>query len=192
MGSGKVAALERLFERRSAEAPLGSRVELLDGEIHVTPMGTGQHASTITELVECLVAADRGLLCATRLGLRLPARPAGGRPDGAGADDRTEPDLVVAPKGSFRNELVWQRPDPVLLVAEVTSASTAGRDRGPKIRAYARAGIPVYLMIDREAHEAVVCSEPDGDDYTHKSVHKLGTDVPLPAPLGFTLDTSAF
>ncbi|CAM5553262.1 Uma2 family endonuclease [Streptomyces narbonensis] len=71
-------------------------------------------------------------------------------------------------------------------------ASTAIRDRVQKIQAYARAGIPVYLLIDREAGEAVVCSEPSGDDFGHKSIHKLGTVVPLPGPLGFELDTSAF
>ncbi|MFE9135480.1 Uma2 family endonuclease [Streptomyces sp. NPDC007355] len=74
----------------------------------------------------------------------------------------------------------------------MTSSSTASRDRVQKVRAYARAGIPVYLLIDRDADEAVVCSEPSGDDYGHKSIHKLGTAVALPHPLGFDLDTSAF
>ncbi|MFE6072232.1 hypothetical protein [Streptomyces sp. NPDC056525] len=60
------------------------------------------------------------------------------------------------------------------------------------IRAYARGGIPLYLLIDREAGEAVVGSEPSGGDFGHKSVHKLGTVVALPHPLGFALDTSAF
>ncbi|MCX5392103.1 hypothetical protein [Streptomyces sp. NBC_00094] len=61
-----------------------------------------------------------------------------------------------------------------------------------EIRAYARAGIPVHLLIDRGAGEAVVCSEPVGDAYAHKFIHTLGTVVPLPYPLGFELDTSAF
>lgn len=52
--------------------------------------------------------------------------------------------------------------------------------------------IPVYLLIDREAGEAVVCSEPVGDDYAHKAAHKLGTMARLPFPLGFELDTSEF
>ncbi|MFJ5076983.1 hypothetical protein ACIP8Z_20545 [Streptomyces sp. NPDC088553] len=64
---------------------------------------------------------------------------------------------------------------------------TASRRSGPT-----RAGIPLYLLIDREAGEAGVCSEPSGDDFGHKSVHKLGTRVPLPAPLGSVLDTAEF
>ncbi|MFC8763553.1 Uma2 family endonuclease [Streptomyces sp. NPDC057193] len=102
------------------------------------------------------------------------------------------PDLVVAPKGSLDDQQEWHAPDPVLLVAEVTPTSTASRDRVQKIRAYARAGIPLHLLIDRESGEAVVCSGPAGDDYGHKSIHKLGTAVALPHPLGFELDTSAF
>ncbi|MEU9293339.1 Uma2 family endonuclease [Streptomyces sp. NPDC048266] len=105
---------------------------------------------------------------------------------------RVIPDLVIAPRDCFDDQQEWHAPDPVLLVAEVTSSSTASRDRVQKIRAYARAGIPVYLLIDRDADEAVVCSEPSGDDYGHKSIHKLGTAVALPHPLGFDLDTSAF
>ncbi|MFD3530383.1 hypothetical protein [Streptomyces sp. NPDC058664] len=53
-------------------------------------------------------------------------------------------------------------------------------------------GHPLYLLIDREAGEAVMHSGPSGDVYGHQSIHKLGTQVPLPPPLGLTLDTSAF
>ena len=41
-------------------------------------------------------------------------------------------------------------------------------------------------------HETVVCSEPVGDDDTHKAGHKLGPVARLPHPLGFDLDTSEF
>lgn len=118
-----------------------------------------------------------------RTGLKIP--------DVAG-DGYVLPDLTVAPKGSFANEAVWQDPSTVLLVAEVTSASTAARDRDKKILGYARADIPVYLLIDREEGEVLVYSEPSGDDYAKSLKHKLGLIVPLPAPLGFELDTAEF
>ncbi|MFE1546560.1 Uma2 family endonuclease [Streptomyces sp. NPDC058718] len=130
---------------------------------------------------------DRRIGVYSGIGLRVPPGGPGERVDG-----RVAPDLTLALRGSFRNKVVWQTPDPVLLVTEVTSAFTAHRDRVQKARSYARAGIPVYLLIDRETDEVVVHSEPSGDDYAHKSVHKLGKPVPLPAPLGFTLDTAAF
>jgi hypothetical protein len=34
--------------------------------------------------------------------------------------------------------------------------------------------------------------EPSGDDYAKGPRHKLGLSVPLPAPLGFELDTAEF
>lgn len=37
-----------------------------------------------------------------------------------------------------------------------------------------------------------MCSEPSGDDYGRKSIHKLGTEVPLSGPRGFILDTAEF
>ncbi|MFD5768092.1 Uma2 family endonuclease [Streptomyces sp. NPDC127049] len=179
------ATVEETFELFSAQAPKGWRVELIEGEIYVVPPAKGQHEKIVTELVEQVIArrTDKELRNSTGIGLYLP---------GVNGTMRVIPDLVIAPRDSFDAPQEWHAPDPALLVAEVASPSTASRDRVLKIRAYARAGIPVYLMIDREADEVVVCSEPDGDDYTHKSLHKLGTEVPLPAPLGFTLDTAAF
>ncbi|MGW2701486.1 Uma2 family endonuclease [Streptomyces sp. NPDC001340] len=105
---------------------------------------------------------------------------------------RVIPDLAVARKGTFAGKEVWHDPSAVLLVAEVTSHSTADRDRDKKIHGYARAGIPVYLLIDREAGEVTVHSKPSGADYAKAPKYKLGQTVPLPAPLGFDLDTSEF
>ncbi|MFD8978204.1 MULTISPECIES: Uma2 family endonuclease [unclassified Streptomyces] len=179
------ASVQETFELFSALAPKGWRVELIEGEIYVVPPANGEHEEIVTEVVEQVIArrVDRELRNFTGIGLSLP---------GTTDTVRVIPDLVIAPKGSFDDQREWHAPGPVLLVAEVTSSSTASRDRVQKIRAYARAGIPLYLLVDREAGEAVVCSEPAGDDYAHKSVHKLGTQVPLPAPLGFTLDTAEF
>ncbi|MEU7700624.1 Uma2 family endonuclease [Streptomyces sp. NPDC039028] len=177
------ATVEETFELFSAAAPKGWRVELIEGEIHVVPPANGEHEEIVSELNGQVRDHDKGVGRYTGIGLSLP-----GTTDAV----RVIPDLVIAPKGSFDDQQEWHAPDPVLLVAEVTSSSTARRDRVQKIRAYARGGIPLYLLIDREAGEAVVCSEPSGDDYGHKSVHKLGTVVALPHPLGFDLDTSAF
>ncbi|MFE3068814.1 Uma2 family endonuclease [Streptomyces sp. NPDC059247] len=177
------ASVGKTFELFSALAPKGWRVELIEGEIYVVPPANGEHEEIVSELNGQVRDHDKGVGRYTGVGLSLP-----GTTDAV----RVIPDLVIAPKGSFDDQHEWHAPDPVLLVAEVTSSSTARRDRVQKIRAYARAGIPLYLLVDREAGEAVVCAEPQGDDYAHKHVHKLGTVVPLPAPLGFELDTGAF
>ncbi|MGW2305695.1 Uma2 family endonuclease [Streptomyces sp. NPDC001809] len=177
------ASVQETFELFSALAPKGWRVELIEGEINVVPPADGEHEEIVSELNGQVRDHDKGVGRYTGIGLSLP---------GTADTVRVIPDLVIAPKGSFDDQREWHAPDPVLLVAEVTSSSTARRDRVQKIRAYARGGIPLYLLIDREAGEAVVCSEPSGDDYGHKSIHKLGTVVALPHPLGFDLDTSAF
>lgn len=181
----EAATVEETFELFSAVAPKGWRVELIEGAIFVTPPANGEHEAIVTELVEQVVArrVDKVLRNSMGIGLYVP---------GSSDTGHVIPDLVVAPRGSFDDQQEWHSPEPVVLVAEVTSPSTAGRDRIQKLRGYARAAIPVYLLIDREAGEAVVCSDPLGDDYAHKVVHKLGTIVPLPHPLGFELDTSEF
>ncbi|MDO0934775.1 Uma2 family endonuclease [Streptomyces sp. DG2A-72] len=178
-------SVEAAFERISAAAPLGWRVELVEGEICVTPPANGEHEEFVSELNRQIIRKDPDdfLFTYTGIGLNVP---------GASKTGHVEPDLVIAPKGSFDDQEEWHDPSSVLLVAEVTSKSTADRDRHKKIRGYARAGIPVYLLIDRQTAEVTVYSEPTGDEYTQDPKYKLGLAVPLPEPLGFELDTAEF
>ncbi|SPF01617.1 Uma2 family endonuclease [Streptomyces sp. MA5143a] len=177
------ASVEQVFELFSATAPKGWRVELIEGEICVTPPANGEHEEIVSELSGQVRDHDKGLGRYTGIGLDVP---------GASGTGHVVPDLVIAPKGSFSDSEEWHDASPVLLVAEVTSDSTAERDREKKIHGYARAGIPLYLLIDREAGEAVVHSEPSADAYAKSSRCKLGLTVSLPAPLGFELDTAEF
>lgn len=176
-------SVEQAFELFSAAAPEGWRVELVEGEIYVVPPANGEHEEIVSELSGQVRDHDRGLGRYTGIGLNVA---------GASGTGHVIPDLVIAPKGSFHDEEEWHAPSGVLLVAEVTSDSTAFRDREQKIRGYARAGIPIYLLIDRGEGEVLVYSEPSGDDYTKGPKYKLGLAVPLPAPLGFELDTAEF
>ncbi|ELP71334.1 Uma2 family endonuclease [Streptomyces turgidiscabies] len=177
------ASVEQAFELFSTAAPEGWRVELVEGEIYVVPPANGEHEEIVSELSGQVRDHDKGLGRYTGIGLNVP---------GASETGHVIPDLVVAPKGSFDDEEEWHGTASVLLVAEVTSTSTAARDRDKKILGYARADIPVYLLIDREEGEVLVYSEPSGDDYAKSLKHKLGLTVPLPAPLGFELDTAEF
>ncbi|MFI6878492.1 Uma2 family endonuclease [Streptomyces sp. NPDC050400] len=185
--SGRLDArdVEEAFTQVSAATPEGWRVELIEGEIHVTPPANGEHEEYVSEASDqiTLRRRERSVRSYTGIGLNVP---------GASQTGHVIPDLVVAPKGTFDNKEEWHDASAVLMVVEVTSDSTAGNDRVKKIRGYARAGIPVYLLIDREAGQATVCSEPEGDDYAKKSSYRLGLTVALPAPLGFDLETAEF
>jgi Uma2 family endonuclease len=179
------SSVETAFERINAAAPRGWRVELIEGDIHVTPPADGEHEEFVSELSAQAYERrrDRRLRNYTGVGLNVP---------GASETGHVVPDMVIAPKGTFDDNEEWHEPAGVILVAEVTSTSTAERDREKKIHGYARAGIPVYLLIDREEGEVTVYSDPSGDDYTKAPKHKLGLAVPLPSPLGFELDTAEF
>ncbi|MGP4010608.1 Uma2 family endonuclease [Streptomyces sp. 4N124] len=179
------ASVEQVFELFSATAPRGWRVELIEGEICVTPPANGEHEEIVSRLNRQIIRKDPDdfLFTYTGIGLNVP---------GASETGHVVPDLVVAPEGSFDDEKQFHDTLPVLLVAEVASPGTADRDREKKIRGYARAGIPVYLLIDREEAEITVYSEPSGDEYAQAPKHKIGLTAPLPAPFGFELDTAKF
>jgi Uma2 family endonuclease len=173
------------FDVFSAAAPEGWRVELIEGDIHVTPPANGEHEEIVSETVDQVARRrrDPNLRSYTGIGLRVP---------GASQSGKVEPDLLLAPKGSFADEETYHDPAPALLVAEVTSPSTGDNDRRKKILGYARAGIPVYLLIDRESGKVVVHAQPEGDKYTSTVAYDLSAVVPLPEPLGFELDTGQF
>ncbi|MQY13074.1 hypothetical protein SRB5_32140 [Streptomyces sp. RB5] len=173
------------FEALSSAAPEGWRVELIEGDIQVRPPGTGAHARVVGLLVEQMVEhrTNKGWSTRTGLGLLLP---------GTDPDGRVAPDLVVAPRGIYGNKLEYQDPAEVVMVGEVTAPSTVTNDRLAKRRGYARAGIPFYLLVDREAGTVSLYSEPSGEHYTRDVTVTISKTITLPDPLGFDLDTSEF
>lgn len=176
-------SVEDAFDAISTAAPEGWRVELIEGEVHVTPPANGEHEEIVSELSAQVVIQRRELARYTGLGLEVP---------GASGTGRVIPDLVVAPKGSFSDRHEYHDPSPVLLVAEVTSRSTAERDRGGKREGYAAAGVPLYLLVDRASGTAKVFSQPADGHYTHSEETVLSKTLALPDPLGIELDTAEF
>jgi Uma2 family endonuclease len=77
------------------------------------------------------------------------------------------------------------------MVVEVTSydADADRRDRVEKPAAYARAYIPVYLLVDRDARAVTVFSEPEHGTYTSAVTLSYGHTVVLPEPVNITLET---
>lgn len=172
----------RLFEELAALAERDDvRLEFLGGKIVEKPVPDGVHSEIIMWLQRiCVQSFPSHGLYAER-GLRVEEYRKG----------RARPDAVLAPLGSFLQDGEWSVPDDSLMVVEVTSydRDTEQRDRIDKPRAYAEAGIPVYLLIDRDARVVVVYSEPDGQRY--ETVHRrpFGRPVHVPEPVGLDLDT---
>jgi Uma2 family endonuclease len=92
--------------------------------------------------------------------------------------DEPEPDLAVV-RGT-RDDYHDRHPGPadVSLLAEVADTSL-GWDRGPKLFAYARAGIAVYWIVNLVDRQVEVYSEPRGDDYETRRVYQADQQVPV-------------
>lgn len=188
------AAVERPHEDRPliAEANRimdrlpGYRVEIIGGQIIVSPPPDGPHAEALTDLILPFVASG---LHGTEskvlqgVGLWLPT----------GTEDYAIPDLLVV-DADYRDHYVENNCyDPVCfrLVLEVTS-SNYRTDLRDKVKAYAAAKIPVYVIIDRKHQRLHVLTTPTGDDYESHRPHSPGEVVTLPKSIGaeVTLDVA--
>lgn len=161
------------------DVPDGIRVELIEGEIVVSPPPFGAHEHDLARFVEQVIRSVTEPVDVGSIGLFTP----GGL---------FIPDKVIAPKGHFLDLTeAWTLPKGIVMVVEATS-SRPETDREVKRLGYAAAGVPLYLLIDRSKKEVVLFSEPrDGDYRAHIQV-PFGSPLELPAPLSFPLDTTEF
>jgi Uma2 family endonuclease len=101
------------------------------------------------------------------------------------SDGEPEPDLLVA-RGTLR-DYVNRHPDPTdtALVIEVSDA-TLLRDRGIKLRSYARAGIAEYWIVNLADRIVEVYVNPDpaaSPDPTYRTRNDFRDDADLPVTL---------
>jgi Uma2 family endonuclease len=171
------------FETIASAAPETVTLEFVNGRIGVKKAADGDHSTIVTWLARrCMQARPDLDLCHGR-GLRVEAYRQG----------RAKPDAVLAPEAHFAGNGEWADPDGALMVVEVTSydSDTDRRDRHEKPAAYGQAGIPLYLLIDRESCTVTVHSGPDRHVGGYRDIHtaKFGERVVLPEPMGIELDT---
>lgn len=122
----------------------GKRYELMDGELLVSLSPTGVHQSAVLELFRRLDPFVR----AHRIG-SIGLAPADLRRDGGQV---VQPDLFVSlllPGG--RKPLGWEEHGIPLLIAEVTSPSTARFDRITKRHRFQRTGVAEYWIVDTDS-----------------------------------------
>ena len=117
----------------------GKRREIVDGELFVTPSPLSKH-----QLIVSIIASAFFLYLDDHPIGRLFMAPL----DVILSDyDVLEPDLLFVlneHRGIIQD---WVRGAPDLVI-EVLSPSTARQDRGPKLKAYARFGVPECWIVD--------------------------------------------
>jgi len=169
------------------ETPTGFRAELIEGEIVVTPPPVGNHEHNISVAVKQILARSATAMdFSGHKGIIVPSR-------GVLPSNHLIPDVTftLEESESFRDAESWMPSAGVAMVMEVTS-SRPEIDRGKKRVAYARAGIPLYLLVDRALDTVTLFAEPEGDDYTVIHARVFGKEIDLPAPFSMTLDTTKF
>ncbi|WP_416984135.1 Uma2 family endonuclease [Streptomyces sp. T028] len=175
------ALAEEIMERHP-----GYRVEIIGGQILVTPPPDGPHGEALTDLTLPFIAA--GLHSSESkliqgLGVWLPE----------GAEDYAIPDFSVV-DADYREHLIestYYDPAVFRLVVEVTSSNWR-TDLHTKVAAYANAKVPVYVIVDRKHQRLHVLTDPIADEYDNHRIYSSGQTVVLPDSIGaeVTLDVA--
>ena len=175
------------------------RVEIIGGEIVVSPGPTYDHAGIVGDL-------HREFNRAQFADPDFPWRPVQNTDfnlDGIAEDYL--PDLVVVDTevdhGARKAKARFLLPRQIALAVEVTSRWNADDDREPgpkrerqsKWNGYALVGVPHCLLIDRDPRRltATLYSVPDSDGgvYQESRAWRFGEELALPEPFGVTVPT---
>ncbi|MFG2482197.1 MULTISPECIES: Uma2 family endonuclease [Streptomyces] len=177
--------LVRLWEE--LDWPEGCKVEIIGGTVRVAPRVANRHAliaSVVQGALSPALPETWGVY--QRQSVAVPSCRA-----------MLTPDLLVLDSSVLVESATecYVPAERAVLVAEITSLSTAAQDRTEKPAAYARAGIALYLLIDAHAPggpTVTLYGEPKQDVYRVLRAGRFGDTFHLPTPFGVVLDTSAF
>jgi Uma2 family endonuclease len=154
------------------------RVELIDGSLIVSPLGTSYHQALIGDVYAALRSAcPPGHKATVELNVGLPRGVL------------LIPDFTVTKRPDFKG-LVCPAED-LLLVGEVASPSTRFKDYGVKRQRYAEAGVPFYLVVDPlEAEVTAVLYELESGEYV-EAARSEGGVLKVDRPFPVTIEWSA-
>lgn len=164
------------------DVPKGYRVEIIEGEIIVSPSPQGPHIKITTRLERALQDASPSEMDAVQF-VTLDLVETG---------QRYIPDVVVLPSRLLDEPISLFPSDAALLVAEVTSPSNATTDRVRKLRGYARSHIPMYVLVDRQEKSTTLFTAPEDGIYRGDVRVPFGEKLILPEPFSGEIDTSEF
>ncbi|MEV7196819.1 Uma2 family endonuclease [Streptomyces sp. NPDC093510] len=164
---------------KAMDLPEGYRAEIIEGAIEVSPTGRRRHTVLINRL---------------RRALEAHLKDSGYAPYQDGnVIHRSKawiPDLFIAPEDLDEipdEEDLGVDADGVAMVVEVVSPGRRNieRDRVRKRREYARAGIPVYVIVDDfdEDGAVLVLSLPDAKKAAYEDEHRVpyGAEAVVPS-----------
>jgi Uma2 family endonuclease len=152
------------------------RVQLISGRIITMPPVGPAHAYRVTRLMRLLEGIFGG-----RAALRVQ------QPITLDTLSEPEPDIALVRLPEERYEFAHPTSADALLVIEVADA-TLRTDRGRKLRAYARSGVPEYWIVNLTDGVVEAHTDPDGDRYRTKRIVRRGEDI---SPLAFPVDPIA-
>jgi Uma2 family endonuclease len=154
------------------------RVELLNGDLIImAPIG-GQHRTLVDTLN--LLFARRAGNDRYRIGIQNPVS--------LDPYSEPEPDVALFAPGTIGRH---PRPEEIFLLIEVADTSLT-YDLGPKLEAYARAGIVEVWVIDAIRRRVLVHRNPDQSHYQTKLEVIGDAAVTVEAFPDITLQVSAF
>ncbi|MFE9765251.1 Uma2 family endonuclease [Streptomyces sp. NPDC005808] len=163
---------------KAMELPEGYRAEIIEGAIEVSPTGRYSHGQIINLLRDDLVLFLKDGDFAARSDFNVIHK-----------GSAWIPDLFVVPRDTERYvtaDGLGISAAAVRLVVEVVSPGKRNqdRDRVKKRREYARASIPVYVIIDDydDRGTVTVLTEPRPEKADWVGVHRVsyGTEVTIP------------
>ncbi|MGW0879837.1 Uma2 family endonuclease [Streptomyces sp. NPDC002671] len=175
--------LDEWFERlERMPVPEGFRVEIVGGNVHMTPQ-RDTHWEIIREILFSIEDRfGRKVRVFSDVRIDFPGHENGFCPDIAKLSDSAKKD----DKGRWRYQ-------DVEFVAEVISDGTAANDYGPKKTAYAIAEVPVYVIADPYQGRCFVYTHPKDGDYAMRTSVDFGTDIDLTGTVvDLTLKTDDF
>jgi Uma2 family endonuclease len=172
---------------RAMELPEGYRAEIIEGAIEVSPTGRLSHAQITNRLRRALDRFLEGGEYACHQDTNVIHERKAWIPDALVAPEELEPHAD--------QDALGIKASAVQVIIEVVSPGKRhqDRDRVRKRREYARAGIPVYLLIDDYDGQGAVTvfTRPRADKADWEDIHRVpyGTDITIPegAAKGFVV-----
>lgn len=161
----------------------GRRYEILAGVLNVAPSPNANHQEAVVEITTLvnlfLKATGRGKLYVSPFDVRLESGTV------------LQPDVLVVLSEHLDRIATNRVEGPPDLVIEVASPGTATYDRNAKLRAYERAGVPEYWIVD-PGTKTIELFTLAGETYHQVGAYQEDSVVPSTVLAGIDIPVRSF